>query len=224
MIERIPCSNPDCNHLILPETAAATGGQCRPCANAEQRKAYLAEIERNRKEINLYNPHDNALTWLKLSLTPRKHDPLILYTACPKTRQQLLAELNQDELEDLRDTAIANLIENPHFAENILRYLSSFSQVNLLPVLPYLLNNHDYSFEQLFRYADNSITQKLIERIEQVDEYQNLCLIALAWVNTPPSSPCLFTMANSTTYLGKTTECSSLPIYNLCSLATGYSR
>src|SRR5262245_33916814 len=113
MATRIACGSPGCSRLILPATAARTGGLCMPCVQEKARRDNDAYIRANRRDANLYEGVDDPLELIKLKFSERQHDPMIRYLSCPRSDEDIYAALDAGNASALVTYASELLDNNP---------------------------------------------------------------------------------------------------------------
>src|SRR5215475_13490080 len=94
MTTRIACTSPGCTGMILPETAARTGGLCMPCVQAKARREDEAYVAAKRREVDPYAGVTDPLELIQLSHTRRPFSRLVRYLPCPQSLEDLYASLD----------------------------------------------------------------------------------------------------------------------------------
>ena len=182
---RVPCKTPGCFGNILPSTAEATGGFCRPCVNrakAEEKQRY---IEANRVEVNRFAGVSDPVEILRLIHDPPPMDPLVVQVPYSRSTFDVYRHLSQADVERLVTVAS----ETPEMLQTVASYLSCFSTVSLDVCQRALLAEGDPYPPHAFREASESVVGALFELVERsVGERDDLlldhALSALAWTRS----------------------------------------
>lgn len=188
MTEKVNCITPDCDAMILPQTAERTGGLCMPCQREQQQQAERAYIEANRQDIDPYAGLTDPVEIIKQRHVQRPFNKLIRYADYQGDITALYQQLTQPQVEALiaHDIARHQAGDNDYFDDLSLE-LAAFSQGDLSQLQHYLVQNHADAPALIFRGAEPAMTQILLDRIEQYrtdrGELNNL-LCALAWIGT----------------------------------------
>lgn len=183
MTERLPCKSEGCKATILPATAAKTGGYCMPCHQAQERRKREAYIEKHRKTVNLYEGLTDPVEILKITHTPRKHDPLIQYVPYPLKKEQLFAALSEGEAGQMLDEALELLANgNEETSREILTSLVCYRNYNIAECLPELMECGMFRPDLLYKDAPPEVRDRLLERLEWDGEHRNSILLALSWI------------------------------------------
>ena len=184
MPERIPCKNPDCTNLILPDTAARNDGLCMPCVHAKAKRERDEYIRRNRRDLNEFEGITNSVDTLKVIHRPRKFDPLVNWIPHPTPTDQLYASLTADEAQRMAEFA-EGLIGTEHHdqAEEICLCLAAFTEANLDGCLRRLLQQGTVLPSMPFHRAPPDVRDALLTMLDNESMLRrNHILLALAWI------------------------------------------
>ncbi|WP_068780917.1 hypothetical protein [Paenibacillus sp. GM2] len=183
MTEKVPCQSEGCTAMILPTTAAKTGGYCMPCHQEQERRKREAYILQHRKTVNLYEGLNDPVEILKIMHSPRQYDPLIKYTAYPRSKEQVYASLSPVEAQSMAVYAL-NLLGSgdEDTSRDILSSLMCFRDESIADGLPLLLEHEVYYPGILYRDAGPEVRDRLFDQVEWDDENRNYILLALAWI------------------------------------------
>jgi hypothetical protein len=181
--ERIPCKNPDCKYTILPATAKANDGLCAPCIGKIRQAAWEENVRQNRRTVNLYEGVTDPVEVIRIMLTTRPHDPLIIYSPAPVSSEQIFAVLSpmqQQKLAEIAADAISG--EDEELGRNIGKSLATLTGANLDDMLHAWLDSGHLSPSVAFRNAGPSVRDRIIEMIAAGTDNLNHALCALAWI------------------------------------------
>ncbi len=183
MEDRIPCTNPGCPHLILPDTAARNHGLCTPCVQAAAKRARDEYIRQNRRDLDEFVGVTDPVEILQIIHRPRKHDPLVRWLPHPTPVAQLYTALSEQEARRLAGYATALLGTDRHpEAENIILPLAAFTNVNLDECLRAMTSQGYFRPSLPFHRAPAELRDDLLVRVESGDGNRNHLLQALAWI------------------------------------------
>ena len=183
MTERLPCRMEGCSAMILPNTAAKTGGICMPCYQEQERKKQQAYIEQHRKTVNLYEKLTDYVDILKVMHAPRKYDPLIQYVPYPLSKEQIYISLSDQEADGMLKYALELLdINNESEAEDILLSLVCYRDNNISDALPELIQRGLFYNPILFKDSPQDIRDQLLERVTWDEDNRNHLLLVLGWI------------------------------------------
>lgn len=183
MTEKVPCQSECCAAMILPTTAAKTGGYCMPCYQEQERRKREAYIQQHRKTVNLYEGLNDPVEILKIMHSPLQYDPLIKYTPYPRSKEQVYASLSPTEAESMAAYASHLLVSGDEdTSRDILSSLVSFRNESIAGCLPLLLEHELYYPGILYKDAGPDVRDRLLDQVEWDDENRNFILLALAWI------------------------------------------
>lgn len=184
--ERISCKNPDCKHTILPATAKANDGLCAPCIGKIRQAEWDENVRQNRRTVNLYEGVIDPVEIIRIMLTNRKHDPLIVYSPAPVSSEQIFAGLSPMQEQKLAEIA-ADAIRggDEDLGENIGKSLATLTEANLDDMLHAWLDGGHLWPSVAFRNAGPSVRDRIFEMIAAGTERLNHALCALAWIGDP---------------------------------------
>jgi len=186
---RVRCSADGCDHTILPETAQRTGGLCMRCVQkraAAERQEY---VRKNRRTVNLYEGITDSVNLIIVHYTPRKHDPLIVYTPCPYSAEQLFAKLTPHEASELEQRAVAEKQNGQsELADEIAGGLAVFTLYPIQAIQTTWLDLEQFRPAVIFRGAPSTVRDRLVQQLEEghngpkrtLEVNDRLC--ALAWI------------------------------------------
>ena len=181
--ERIPCKNPDCRSTILPATAKANQGLCAPCIGRIRKAEWDEYVRQNRKTVNLYESVADPVEIIRIMLTQRRHDPLIVYAPPPISAEQAFASLSPEQHRQLSTMAADCLVAGEtDLCQNIAKSLATLTEANLDTMLHCCLDNGNLWPSVAFRRAGASVRDRILERIEAGSGNLNHALCALAWI------------------------------------------
>ncbi|PZT52163.1 DUF1963 domain-containing protein [Paenibacillus silvae] len=183
MTERIPCIREGCEHMILPATAAKTGGYCMPCKQEMEREAHQRYIEANRRDVNLYEGITDAADVLKIMHAPRTYDPLIRYIPYKYSMEQVYLSLSTEQQLEMKRYAMELIrSEDEDAGKDILLYLVCYHNLPLTAEIPELLEREIVYPAVLFKSASNETRDHLIQQVDNDEENRNHILMMLAYI------------------------------------------
>ncbi|HEY1084391.1 MAG TPA: hypothetical protein VGE29_19140 [Prosthecobacter sp.] len=184
MSTRVPCINPDCSNTILPATATANQGLCAPCLGAIRKKEHDEYVRLNRKTVDLYAGVTEPVEMIQILLTPRKHDPLIVYAPAPASAEELFARLSEEDANRLQKLAVAALEKGEEdFAEDLAKHLATLTPFPLTDIQRAWVSRDHHWPSIVFRTAEPEIRDRIIASLTAGNANPNLALSALAWVD-----------------------------------------
>jgi hypothetical protein len=183
MTERIACNTPGCKGMILPDTAARTGGLCMPCVGAIAKRERDEFVRLNRREVNEFEGITDVVEVLKIIHRPFRFDPLLRPIAYPVPVDQLYPGLTASETKRLAAYA-EELIgtDRNNEAEDICRCLAAFTDAPVDDCLRKFVRHFLYRPSLAFRRAPDDVRDELLARVEFDSERRNNILVALAWI------------------------------------------
>ena len=182
MTDRVKCTNDNCQNMILPATAARTGGLCMPCSQANAREERQRYIEEHRKDIDPFAGVTNPAEIIKLIHQKRKPDPLIRYLPYSGSIESVYAALSELDEAGLIAFAIEEAKSgNLDPIEYICLELAAFKNASLSKLHDFMLDEHIYYPGMLFKNAKAPAISKLVGRLDSESENRNHILLALAW-------------------------------------------
>ncbi|MCP1135848.1 DUF1963 domain-containing protein [Paenibacillus polysaccharolyticus] len=183
MAERIPCIREGCDHMILPATAAKTGGYCMPCKQEMEREAHQRYIEANRRDVNLYEGVTDAAQILKIMHEPRTYNELIRYVPYKYSMEQVYLSLAVEQQREMKRYAM-DLIrsDDGDSGKDILLYLVCYHDLPLTAEIPELLDRDIVYPAVLFKSASGETRDHLIQQVNNDKENRNHFLIMLAYI------------------------------------------
>ncbi|MCM3134023.1 DUF1963 domain-containing protein [Paenibacillus polysaccharolyticus] len=183
MTERIPCVREGCDHMILPATAAKTGGYCMPCKQEMEREAHQRYIEANRRDVDLYEGVTDAAQILKIMHDPRAYNELIRYVPYKYTMEQVYLSLSAEQQHEMKNYAM-DLIrsDDEDGGKDILLYLVCYQDMPLTAEIPELLERGIVYPAVLFKSASGKTRDHLIQQVNNDEENRNHFLIMLAYI------------------------------------------
>ncbi|HSY18892.1 MAG TPA: hypothetical protein VK815_11180 [Candidatus Acidoferrales bacterium] len=181
--ERVPCRTEGCNNTILPETAKANDGHCMPCVLKRQRQEREEYIRKNRREVNPYAGITDAVEIIRVMHTRRVRDPLIVFSPCPRSAEELYSKLNADQAGRLM-TMAANEMRtgNEDFAKDVAKSLATLTDYPLDDMLDAWIGRNQFWPAVIFRGAGARIRNAVISALELRKANANHALSALAWI------------------------------------------
>ncbi|MGF6355164.1 hypothetical protein ABIE27_003078 [Paenibacillus sp. 4624] len=183
MAERIPCIRKGCDHMILPATAAKTGGYCMPCKQEMEREAHQRYIEANRRDVDLYEGITDAVHILKIMHEPRTYNELIRYVPYKYSMEQVYLSLSAEQQHEMKCYAM-DLIrsDDEDGGKDILLYLVCYHDLPLTAEIPELLERDIVYPAVLFKSASGETRDHLIQQVNNDKENRNHFLIMLAYI------------------------------------------
>lgn len=181
--ERISCKSSDCGNTILPATAKANDGLCAPCIGRIRKAQRDEYVRQNRRTVNLYEGVTDPVEVIRIMLTHRKHDPLIVYSPSPLSAEQAFARLSAEEQKQLAQIAADEIrTGDEDLGENIGKSLATLTDANLDDMLHVWLDNGHIWPSVAFRNASPSIRDRIFDVIASSTAQLNHALCALAWI------------------------------------------
>ncbi|MEM7244437.1 MAG: hypothetical protein AAF533_03795 [Acidobacteriota bacterium] len=190
MTTRLPCKTEDCTGTILPTTAEKTGGYCRPCVRAEERRKRQDFIERNRRDVDRFSGVDDPVEIVRLIIDRPKHDPLIRYLPPPMTLPEAITRAGHAGCERLSSLTLEWLASGrDDQARDLATALACLSDHDLTPIQERLVDTDDPGPGVLFRGASNDMARRLVASVEAATSLMRRggALIALAWTRGEPA-------------------------------------
>ncbi|WP_434752793.1 DUF1963 domain-containing protein [Paenibacillus amylolyticus] len=183
MSERIPCVREGCDHMILPATAAKTGGYCMPCKQEMEREAHQRYIEANRRDVDLYAGITDAVKILKIMHEPRTYDELIRYVPYKNSMEQVYLSLSAEQQQEIKQYAMELIrSDDEDTGKDILQYLVCYHDLPLTAEIPELLEREIVYPAVLFKSASVETRDHLLQQVNTDDENRNHILIMLAYI------------------------------------------
>ncbi len=160
-----------------------------PCLQERDRREREEFIRKNRKDVNPYEGLSDPLEILKVKHRPRKPDPLVCLSPCPRKTEALYAELDIKRTAALVQHA-AELVScgEAEQAEDIARCLTAFTEADISPLLHAFVSAEHFASGFIFLRATPDICELLMKRLARVPEDEEHRLIrdkllsALAWI------------------------------------------
>lgn len=187
--ERLRCKTEGCEHTILPETAARTGGYCMRCVGKQKEAERQEFIRKNRREVDRFAGMTDPVEVIRELHTWRKPDPLIIYKAAPLTLAEAYAKLSDADCRRLVGVAIDLFGDgDKDLAERIAKGLATQTDLDLAALAMAWLDAGEIWPSVLFRRASGAVRDRLVafldswtgSRNESMPVNHALC--ALAWV------------------------------------------
>ncbi|WP_145332963.1 DUF1963 domain-containing protein [Paenibacillus xylanexedens] len=183
MTERIPCVSEGCDNMILPATAAKTGGYCMPCKQEMEREAHQRYIEANRRDVDLYEGITDAVQILKIMHEPRTYNELIRYVPYKYSMEQVYLSLSGEQQHEMKLYAM-DLIrsDDEDGGKDILLYLVCYHDLPLTAEIPELLERDIVYPAVLFKSASGETRNHLIQQVNNDEGNRNHLLMMLAYI------------------------------------------
>lgn len=138
----------------------------------------------NREEINPFEGVTDPVEIIRIF--HEKRSPRFRYTPYEKPLHEVYQLLSDSDMNRLYDT-MRELLEKDAedtFAELAVECIA-FAGKAIRPLHSELLDKELYYPPMMFRGADESICEKLVEKLEEPDQNRDHILTALAWIGSP---------------------------------------
>lgn len=175
--------------MILPATAARTGGICRPCEQRIARQEHEAYVRANRREVDPFAGVTDPVEVVRLLTRRVVPDELVVVKPFGRDVGEYFASLPAHEIERIVALAILLYADQGDGtaapcdqAEQIARCLAAFTTADLSELQSAALESGCSWPPLLFRGAPPAIRDRLIAVVESDDGERNRALIALAWI------------------------------------------
>ncbi len=185
MEEKVICSEPGCENLILRSTASDTGGRCMPCKNKKESEAREADLKKNKKKVDRFAGITDRVEILKLLANPPKFDPLFEYVPYPQTKEQIYSELSPEQLDEYSKYINELIKSGAEDAEDLAGELAAFTNAELTEIQLSLIEKEEFYPDIIFRNATPEVREAIIQLLKSSDPSSlslNSMLPALAWI------------------------------------------
>jgi hypothetical protein len=185
MIERLPCQMPGCPGTILPSTAEATGGFCKPCVNKRRADEHARYVAAHRVDVDRFAGIDDPVEIVRLIHQDPPRDELKNYLPCGQSAAELYRALTQGEAHRL----VASAATDPKLLRQVATHLACFAVVDLTACQARILDHGDPYPSHAFRGATEPVVHRLFGLLDgAVREGDELllshALSALAWTRS----------------------------------------
>ncbi|MEM7229996.1 MAG: hypothetical protein AAF432_14400 [Planctomycetota bacterium] len=182
--ERVACKTEGCVNSIQTATARRNDGYCGVCFNRIAQEKRRAFIEKNRRDVDLYQGASDPVDLLLIYHQPRSYDQLNRYVDPPRTVEELYTSLTPMQRDRMIEYAVKAIAEGDNnIAENIALCLAAFTTTCLDPLLSEFVARDRYWPPLAFRNADDCFTHALIDALATNGPADKI-LQSLAWIGT----------------------------------------
>jgi hypothetical protein len=186
MIERLPCRTPDCSGMILPSTAEATDGFCKPCVNKRKADEHARYVAAHRVDVDRFAGVDDPVEIIRLLHAEPPRDELKNYLPFRLGKADVYRALSREDAQRLVAGAATNLA----LLRRIATHLACFATVDLTVCQARLLDHGDPYPAHTFRGATEPVVHRLFGLLDVAVGDRNKLLLfhtlsALAWTRSP---------------------------------------